>query len=397
MNILLVNQYFPPDASATASVFKDYLEHFRDAGHYVRVVCGRPSYNVGRSGSWRPWRKELVDGIVVEQVGSSSFRRYRMLGRFINYLTFMCLAALRVRFGPRPDVVITGTDPPLAILPTLVGTRAAVPVLYSLQDLHPDASLSAGLVKNGGIVRAWERLHRRLMCKAHLVVVLSESMRTTVLAKGIEADRVTVIPNGSRSADGEPDPSIVQQIRGGHDFVALHAGNLGAAGEWLTLKESAALLPDDAAIVFVGAGASSDLGSSGEIRMLPFFPSHELASVMAAGDLQIVTVKAGMECFLFPSKLHSILMHGRPVLLVGSTKGELAQFVRKAGCGLVTDGSDPLDVAEKIRWAAANRDALQAMGVAARRAATPFDRSESARRWLSLVEEAASVAYGTGA
>ena len=99
----------------------------------------------------------------------------------------------------------------------------------------------------------------------------------------------------------------------------VHAGNLGFYGAWSTLVKAAALLKDESTgLVFVGDGANrARIEESAQglenVRFLPFRPFSQVPNVMAAGDLQVITVKPGLEGVVVPSKLYSILAAGRPV------------------------------------------------------------------------------------
>ena len=62
---------------------------------------------------------------------------------------------------------------------------------------------------------------------------------------------------------------------------------------------------------------------------------------MAAGDLQVVTIKRGLEGVVVPSKVYDILANGRPIAAVASERTEIARLVRQYECGIVADPDDP--------------------------------------------------------
>ena len=133
---------------------------------------------------------------------------------------------------------------------------------------------------------------------------------------------------------------VVQEIRRGFPFVALHAGNLGFYGAWDTLLKAAKMLRNEnTGLVFIGDGANRaalEVGGSATRRMYnsaPFRPVEQLPHVMMAGDVHIVTVKRGLEGIVVPSKLYSILAAGRPVLVVAPAQSDAARIVVESGCG----------------------------------------------------------------
>lgn len=404
MKVRIVNQYFPPDRSATAPVFADFAAALRNSGNSVAVVAGRPSYDPAERRSWRFLRRERDPDrdIVIERVGSTAFDRNRPGARPANYLSFLVLAALRGLAGHRPDVIVAGSDPPLAVWAALAGAKGS-PVVYSLQDLHPDMAVAAGMMKAGGVARAWDRLHTAAMRRCAVVVCLGETMADRVRAKGIPAASIVVIPGGANVDVGTADKEVVATLRAGSAFVAVHAGNIGGAGAWTTLIEANRMLHVDqtsqtdragqrAEILFVGDGGEASIVRDGGVRVVPFRPVQEIPSVMDAGDLQIVTQRRGMEGLVVPSKLYSILSHGRPVLAVVPATSEAARIVRDHQCGLVADPDSPAEVAQAIAWARDHPAELSKMADRSRETAKHYDRTALTDEFVRAVTSVATNA-----
>jgi glycosyltransferase involved in cell wall biosynthesis len=116
--------------------------------------------------------------------------------------------------------------------------------------------------------------------------------------------------------------------------------------------------------------------------------------VLAAGDLHVVTVRRGIEGLVVPSKLYSALAAGRPILAVAPEGSDVARIVRRYGCGLVADPDDPHAVVAAVRQAMVSNDRLEGMARQARLAASEFDQSQQALRFVGLVEE--SLGHGSG-
>src|SRR6185437_6693599 len=134
-----------------------------------------------------------------------------------------------------------------------------------------------------------------------------------------------------------------------------HAGNLGFYGAWNALLGAAEILRDEnVGFVFVGDGANraaleASASNSSNVRFLPFRPAEQIPHVMMAGDIQIVTIRRGLEGVVVPSKLYSTLAMGRPVLAVASSSSDAARIVLESGCGLAADPDDPVAIAAAIR------------------------------------------------
>jgi colanic acid biosynthesis glycosyl transferase WcaI len=234
------------------------------------------------------------------------------------------------------------------------------------------------------------------MRRVALVVGLGESMAGRIRAKGLPEERVAVVPDGAAQPSGPQDPGVVAELRREAGFVALHAGNLGVAGPWETLAGAARLLDGGARIVFVGDGCRAADSRTMGLEILPFRPLEELPSVMAAGDLQVVALRPGMEGLVVPSKLYTALAHGRPVLAVVPAVSEVAGIVRRWGCGVVADPADPHDVAAKVAWCRDRPEALRAMADRAAEAGRHYERGACLRHLVGLIESTGHVAAREG-
>ena len=71
MHILLLNEYYPPDTSATAKMAVQVAETLAK-NHKVTVVAGRPSYDPDEFYPYKLLRRDTRNGVVVERVGSTA-------------------------------------------------------------------------------------------------------------------------------------------------------------------------------------------------------------------------------------------------------------------------------------------------------------------------------------
>ena len=391
--VLLLNMDFPPDSSDTARVVVDVAEALSD-GSDVTVLAGRPFYSPSERHPFYLLRRGNHGRIRVNRVGSFAFDRRSMLGRTANYLTYMFLALVR-GVTLKPDLVIAMTSPPLAgLIGAIIASIWRRPFVYNIRDMHPDTAVAAGVIRDGFLVSVWEKVHKWVLRRADKIVVLGEDMKERVIAKGISPGRVAVVRNGAPPAEALhcKEHPVVKAVRCEYPFVVLHGGNLGFAGAWDSILESARRLEDQqAGFVFVGDGAyrrrieeaSSQLAN---VRLMHFFSENEIPYVLSAPDLQIVTLKAGLEGFLVPGKLYPILWSGRPVLAIAPEGSDVVRIVKEYECGLVADPDDPDAIAAAVTWALDHPEDIVRMGIRAREAARDFERSALLRDFVDVVE-----------
>jgi colanic acid biosynthesis glycosyl transferase WcaI len=403
VRILLLNLYYPPDTSATAKMAQTVVEALSVA-HEVTVVCGRPSYEPTERRAWRLWQTERpgassgAGGVKIIRVGSTDYSRSQMKRRVLNYLTYVALSVPRAAFVPC-DMVMGMTDPPFeGIVAAFVALVKGKPFVYNIRDLYPDMAVGGSIINAGLLARVWDILHRWALRRATRVVVLGEDMRARIITKGVKAERIAVVRDGAEiCGEGcEPtvDREVVRAIRGDFKFVLVHAGNLGFYGAWETLIEAARKLSDEGiGLVFVGdgaqrrqiEGAASDCRN---VRFLPFFPASKIASVLAAADAHIVTIKRGLEGVIVPSKMYGILAAGKPILAVAPRETDVAEIGERRGFAIWADPEDASQVAGAVREISRSAEKLRRMGDAARAAASDYDRVNELQKFVGIIEEA---------
>lgn len=156
MRILILNEYYPPDTSATAKMASIVAEALAQS-HDVTVVAGRPSYDPDEKYPWQLLRSEVRNGVTVERVGSTASPRHKMRRRVSNYLSYLALAVPRA-LALRPDVVMAMTDPPIAGLAgALVARLSGRPFVYNIRDLYPDMAVGGDIVRPTKWVQRWEK------------------------------------------------------------------------------------------------------------------------------------------------------------------------------------------------------------------------------------------------
>ena len=395
-HIVFLNRCYPPEIGATGKILKRLAEElckdFR-----VTLLVGRPSLPKNSRPSW-VWVHSVRQGsVLVERLGTTAFEHKRLLGRIVNYCSYLLLTMVRtLLIRPSPAVIIAMTDPPLLCV---VGALAAIikrcRFVYNVQDLHPDMALASGMVKPGWVVSAWHWVHLWAMRKAHVVIVLGDDMRDRVVAKGIHPERVVVIRHGADPM--EPPESkehpLIQEVRDGFSLVVVYSGNFGFAGAWEVLMEAARqLMGQGVRFVFVGKGSFQSklealAAGLSNVLFLPFRSQEEFPYLLAAGDLHIVTVKVGLEGLVVPSKLYPLLAAGCPVLAVAPERSDVARIIQQYQCGLFATSTNAEAVVESVLYAKNHPKELEKMGQQAAKLGLTFSQSRMAEEFCQLLKK----------
>lgn len=396
MRVIILNQFFYPDHSATSQLMTDLAESLFKQGVAVTALAGRGRYNGGEK--LQP--REVYKGVRIERAWATSFGKKNSLKRVCDYLSFYLGASWKLLRLPKHDLVMALTTPPLiGLVALLIGRLRGMRVVALVQDLYPDVAVSLGsLRQHSPATRFLDYLSRLTLRRSDRIVVLGECMRERVVAKVGEsrASRVDVIHNWAdglavKPLNGEENPFSAEHHLG-DKFVLLFSGNLGKVNEFSTVLHAALHLRDrtDIVFLFVGEGAkASEIENFSQshglknIRMLPYQPRETLRYSLAAGDASLVTLAEGLAGLSVPSKTYSILAAGRPVLFVGDARSSAARIVLENNCGAVVPSGESLRLAQIITDWASDKSKLTALSLDARQTFEKrFDRPQAVNSYL---------------
>src|ERR1700721_1618378 len=184
MHILVLNEYYPPDTSATAKMAALVAETLAKK-HQVTVLAGRPSYDPVEYYPFAFLRSDKSNNVTVERVGSTDFPRHEMKRRVSNYLSYLALAVPRA-LAIRPDVVLAMTDPPVAgIAGAFVARMSGRPLVYNIRDMYPDMALGGNIVSPNKWVARWEHMHCSALNRPPRVLGGGDDMRERLLSNAL--------------------------------------------------------------------------------------------------------------------------------------------------------------------------------------------------------------------
>lgn len=117
----------------------------------------------------------------------------------------------------RPDI-LHAHSPVLNALPALrVGKRLGIPVVYEVRAFWEDAAVDHGTTEEGSLRYRFTRsLETRALRQANHVFTICEGLRSDIVARGIAANKVTVIPNAvdidAFDVGGVPDDALKAKL-----------------------------------------------------------------------------------------------------------------------------------------------------------------------------------------
>jgi glycosyltransferase involved in cell wall biosynthesis len=213
------------------------------------------------------------------------------------------------------------------------------------------------------LFQRWREAETRTMRNADAVVTLSDGMRDEIVARGVPADRVFVVPNGvdvSSFTPQAPDSALRAQfgIPAGVPVIG-YIGSLVQYEGIPDLVRAAALLRDQEVnfrLLIVGSGADAGRISSaiqeanlGSFVVMPGrVPHAEVRRYHSLIDLFVVPRTADRVCQLVtPLKPYEAMAMGRCV--VASDVAAIRQVVREGETGRLATPDSPVDLVRVLR------------------------------------------------
>jgi colanic acid biosynthesis glycosyl transferase WcaI len=348
LRIAMINQFYPPDLSPTAHLAASLAEHRAADGDIVTIVAS--------SGGYVPAKGIQVradsDNPRVHRVWTPGLGRANFVRRFFDYAAFYILASWRLAVMPEQDVLISMTTPPCigwtAALHKAFHPRAKL-ILWNM-DCYPDVAERSRAIKPGGMLaRIMRGRNRSIFRRLDHLVCLDDAMAKLVCdeyAKENPGLPVSVIPNWETRAffDLAAPPATwkpAEAISLAGKFVVLYLGNAGYGHEFDTVLNAAERLRDDGIVfLFVGGGSKWESIAAARhkrgltnVLMHGYVPKEQTPAVMDAADCALTTLHDSMLGTMSPSKLHSNLAMGLPVVYVGPGGSNVDHAISRYDCG----------------------------------------------------------------
>jgi PEP-CTERM/exosortase A-associated glycosyltransferase len=339
--------------------------------------------------------EELVDGL----------RFYRTPRRTGRLLSLPLLGQWEVISGltQRLDEVIERERPDIlhAHSPSLdgaaaiaAGRRHRLPVVYECRAFWEDAAVDHGTSREGGLRYRLTQAHEtRVFRGADAVTCICEGLRRDIVARGIPADKVTVIPNAvdieafslERRADAELAAGLGLAGRPVIGFIGSFYAYEGLAVALDALALLRAHMPE-LRLLLVGGGPQEPalrervarLGLTEAVIFTGRVPHAEVARYYDLVDAFVYPrLSMRLTDLVTPLKPLEAMAQGR--LVLASDVGGHRELIRDGETGVLFRAGDATALAEAVESLFARRDRWPALQAAGRRFA------EHERNWGASV------------
>ncbi|MCM2344550.1 MAG: glycosyltransferase family 4 protein [Alphaproteobacteria bacterium] len=413
-SVVFFNRVYPPVRGASGRVLRDLARGFVRDGWAVTIITTGAEAGREKDGAIRIIRVKAPV-------------KKKLLGAYLNVWLRMWWAGMGM---PRPDLVVTMTDPPLMVVAGDMMARAhKCKHIHWCQDLYPDVLPALGIKLSERLMDFLRVKSRRAMKNADRVVVIGRCMARHLVRTGLEARKITLIPNWPDLELVAPDPRTRRPMSGraafraandgrpSHDLVkpfealfqdkeprfrVLYSGTIGRAHPIYAIVEAAQILAKEhpeIEFVFVGDGPGFERLAQerarrrlDNIRLMPFQPAARLRELMESGDVHLVSMRDDSSGFIVPCKLYSALAVARPSILLGPQTSEVARVIDDFQAGTVVPQGDGRKLAQAILRYRLDGDEWFAAHEGARRASRIFVPHEAINAWIARARDVCGIA-----
>lgn len=403
MHFLLIHQGFATPNEPGGTRHFELASGAVEQGHRFTVIASDISYITGKSSGTPQSKGDAIEGVHVLRAFTPRTLRGGFIGRLFSLISFAASSLIKALGICKIDLVI-GTSPPIfqgfsAWIVSLVRRR---PFLLEVRDLWPEFVIDMGLLKNRLLIRGSRWLEKFLYSRAAHVMVNSPAYVDYLIKKGVEPERITLLPNGADPAMFDPSSDgdgVRDRLNLDGKFIVVYAGALGPANDLDLLLEAAEELKTESRICFliVGDGKERErLESAAELRRLENVlfvgaqPKREMRSFLASADVCVAVLRnIPMFRTTYPNKVFDYMAAGRPVVL--AIDGVIRDVVETAGAGIYTAPGDAKSLAEAVRFLACHQDKRELMSRNGRSCVeTQFNRARHTQQFVDLLEEVAA-------
>jgi PEP-CTERM/exosortase A-associated glycosyltransferase len=256
----------------------------------------------------------------------------------------------------RPHI-LHAHSPVLNAIPALrMGRRLGIPVVYEVRSFWEDAAVDHGTAREGGLrYRLTRGLETWALKRVDAVTTICEGLRRDIVARGIAAEKVTVIPNAvdieEFTLDGAADPDLRRALALEGAWVLGFVGSFYAyEGLGLLLRALPAILAElpRARVLLVGGGPqetelkllAAELGIANQVVFTGRVPHGEVQRYYNLIDV-LVYPRLSMRLteLVTPLKPMEAMAQGR--LLIASDVGGHRELISDGETGVLFKAGDP--------------------------------------------------------
>ena len=364
MKIVVICHYFPPEIGAPSARIYEMAKYWAELDNEVHIVTCFPNHPTGIIPDKYKGMKyylEMMNGIYVHRNYVYATPNKGFFKKTLGHISFMISSVLfSMKKIEKPDIIITSSPTFFSIFSGYwYSIRKKAPFVLEIRDLWPAAMIELGVVKEGLITRALEKMELFFYRKCKRLIMVTKSFKDNVINRGIDGEKIHVITNGVDQElfyPREKSRSLIEKYSMNDKFVISYVGAHGISQNLSTILKVAKSLnnEEDIQFLFIGEGAEKEklkeIANNENITNVRFIdaqPKEMIPEFYCTSDICLIPLKK-IELFrtFIPSKMFEIMACGIPI--VASVEGESADILNDSKSAVVIEPDNPDEIKRAI-------------------------------------------------
>ncbi|MEX2593009.1 MAG: glycosyltransferase family 4 protein [Anditalea sp.] len=390
MRIIYIHQYFVTPEEGGAIRSYHLAKGLVEAGLEVEMITAHNHSN---------YDLRIIDGIKVHYLPVPYDNAFGFLKRTVAFSRFVTKAKSLIKRLPRPDLLyITSTPLTTGLIGLWAKKKFALPYIFEVRDLWPEAPIQVGVIRNKLIKKALYYLEERIYSRALKIVALSPGIKNYIRNKCQRAE-LFLIPNFCDTDFFSPvkkDGQKLEKLGLKERFTITYTGAVGSVNalhEFIYLAKDAQDQSKDWQFILMGKGMkkqelevlSKDLRLK-NLKFHPFGNKREVREILAATDIVYVSFDhfpvLGTNS---PNKFFDALAMGKAVLV--NHKGWVYELIKRHRLGLYHNPGNHRETIRQLAVLSENPQALKQAQKNSRSLATlHFSKEKAVRKLLFVLD-----------
>lgn len=401
MKLLFITDNFPPEVNAPANRTYEHCKEWVKDGVDVTVITCVPNFPKGKvypGYKNKLYQKENLDGIKVIRVWSYVAANEGFVKRILDYISFAVAAFFAGLFVKTDLIIATSPQFFTAVSGSMLSFFKRKKWIFEVRDLWPESIIAVGAMKRNRVIRLFERLEKLLYLSADHIIVVTDTFKKKITARGINGNKISVFKNGANLELFKPQgkkTELVEQLKLHNKTVFAYIGTHGMAHGLDFILDSIKLFEDThphLAFLFIGDGAEKkkllQQAEKLELKNAVFVDSvgkKDVVDYLSLMDVALVNLRKN-DTFLtvIPSKIFEAAAMEKPILL--GLEGETKGIIEKYNAGVCYRPEDQNSFFEAV-ISITGKEKYSETLEGSKRLIKDFDRSTIASRMLDCLKE----------
>jgi len=398
MKILFLTDNFPPEVNAPATRTYEHCLEWVSKGTEVTVLTCNPNFPHGELYEGyknKFYQTEYMDGIKVIRVWTYMTANQGFFKRIIDYLSYAFIAFI-VGLFQKFDIIVA-TSP--QFFTTWTGCALSIckrkPWIFELRDIWPESLRTVGAIKHEKLIKFLEKIELGLYRNSTKVIAVTDAFKTNLTRRGINANKISVITNGSNNelfTIRSKNKELIEQLELQGKFIVAYIGTHGLAHSLNFIVNSIGKIKDPTIhFLFIGDGATKKeiviLADKLELKNITFLDpisKDEVPRYLSICDISLAPLKNNDNFkTVIPSKIFEAAAMGKPTLL--GVQGQAQEILENYNAGICFIPEDENDFLIKLQEIKEEKKYLVCQA-GCKKLAQAYDRKKLANKMLVMIQ-----------